>query len=413
MTCIVLLAAAGGDWEPGALAVLERAAGVVVLKRCVDVDDLLATAASGQAEAAVLAADLPGLDARVVDQLRHQGVRAGAVVPPGSAGEAARTRATRAGLTSLVAEDGLDALPAAVQAVVLAAERAPRPAAEPVRQEHEPVIGGGVVAVWGPAGAPGRTTLATGIACELAARRLPTVLLDADPAGGAVATLLGIVDEVSGLLAAGRLAVAGDLPAGLPGVLRGCGPHLGVVTGLPRAERWAELRPGLVHEIAESGRSHGHVVVDTGAGLEDDGATTGRGGRHQLTLDAIDAADVLVVVGTPDPVGLSRLARGLADLRESTSSLPHVVVNRMRPSLGWSEREVVEALAAVGHPGPVRFLPDDPPTVDRAAVSGRSLRETAPEAALTRAIGRLVDAFAPRAAAPGVRRRRAARARRW
>ena len=48
-----------------------------------------------------------------------------------------------------------------------------------------------------------------------------------------------------------------------------------------------------------------------------------------------------VVVGSADPVGLSRLARGLVDLREVVGPAPvHVVVNRMRASLGWSEKEV-------------------------------------------------------------------------
>ena len=57
-----------------------------------------------------------------------------------------------------------------------------------------------------------------------------------------------------------------------------------------------------------------------------------------MTLAALDAADEIVVVGSADPVGLSRLARGLVELRERTAGAPvRVVVNRMRPTLGWSE----------------------------------------------------------------------------
>ncbi|MFI2706981.1 CpaE family protein, partial [Nocardioides sp. CER28] len=255
---------------------------------------------------------------------------------------------------------------------------------------------GRVVAVWGPAGAPGRTTVATAVAAELAHRRVPTVLVDADPYGGAVAPLLGVLDEVSGLLSAARLSAAGELAVRFPTVLRTYGSHLGVVTGLPRADRWPELRPGLVGEIAECGRGSGHVVVDTGFSLEDDGGPTpGRTGRNQLTLDALEAADVVVVVGSPDPVGLARLARALVDLREHTTVPPYVVVNRMRPSLGWTEREVAAMLAGVVRTAAVRFLPDDQTTVDRAAVSARSLLETAPDAPLPRAVGGLVDEIAP------------------
>jgi MinD-like ATPase involved in chromosome partitioning or flagellar assembly len=393
VTTVVLLAAAGAAWEPEALALLDRSRDVVVLKRCVDVDDLLATAAAGQAGAAVLSADLAGLDADVGARLRHDGVRAVAVVPAGPTADAARARAGRAGLTRVLADDALGGLPA-----LLVADDEP-PADEGVGVADpvpRPPARGRVVVVWGPGGAPGRTTVAVGIAAELARRGLTSVLVDADPQGGAVAPLLGVLDEVSGLLSAGRLAAAGELEARLPGVLRTVGPHLGVLTGLPRADRWAELRPGLLTEVAGAARGRGSVVVDTGPSLEDDGAAAlGRSTRHQLTLDAVDAADELVVVGTADPVGLSRLARGLVDLRDRTARAPYVVVNRMRPSLGWSEREVAAMLAGVVRTAGIDFLPEDGATVDRAAVAGRTLLEVAPEAALPRALARLVDRFAP------------------
>ncbi|WP_344047208.1 hypothetical protein [Nocardioides panacihumi] len=261
--------------------------------------------------------------------------------------------------------------------------------------------------MWGPAGAPGRTTVAAAVAAELARRRYPTVLVDADPHGGAVAPLLGVLDEVSGLLAAGRLSVGGELSERFVTALRAYGPQLDVLTGLPRAERWAELRPGLVGEIAECGRRSGSVVIDTGFSLEDDGAEMqGRSGRNQLTIDALDAADEVIVVGTPDPVGLSRLARGLVDLRERTSEPPYVLVNRMRPTIGWSEREVVGMLAGVVRSADVWFLPDDRASVDKTSVAGRTLLETAPDAALPRAIARFVDELAPPPPAAGRRARR-------
>lgn len=395
MTSVVLIAAAGAGWEPEALAVLERAPGVVVLKRCVDLDDLLAAAASGQADAAVLAADLPGLDAAAVDQLHHHGVRPVAVVPAGPLAEAGQTRATRAGLGRVVAEDALGSLPA-VLTEAGEAEVGSEPAAGPEPAPPEPTRGGRVIAVWGPAGAPGRTTVATAVAAELARRRLDTVLVDADPYGGAVAPLLGVLDEVSGLLAAGRLAAAGELAERFPTVLRTLDPHLAVVTGLPRPDRWPELRPGLVAELADAGRARGYVVLDTGFSLEEDGAAAlGRTGRNQLTLDALDAADEVVVVGTPDPVGLARLARALVDLRERTTRPTYVVVNRMRATLGWSEREVTAMLAGVVRTAGIHVLPDDPAAVDKAAVAGRTVLQTAPESPLPRAVARLVDAFAP------------------
>lgn len=59
MICVLLLAA-GDGWESAALSVLDQDPRVVVLKRCVDVDDLMAAATSGQADVVVVAIDAPG-----------------------------------------------------------------------------------------------------------------------------------------------------------------------------------------------------------------------------------------------------------------------------------------------------------------------------------------------------------------
>ncbi len=98
-------------------------------------------------------------------------------------------------------------------------------------------------------------------------------------------------------------------------------------------------------------------------------------------------ADEVVVVGSADPVGLSRLARGLVELRELTGGAPvRVVVNRMRPTLGWSEKDIAGMVAGFARLAGLHFLPDDRAAVDRALVAGRTLVE-AGDSALGRAIG--------------------------
>ncbi len=239
---VVLILASGATWESRALALLDRDPGVVVLRRCVDVPDLLAAASAGQADVAVVALEAPGLDQAAVDHLRRFQVRPVAVVPADLA-DGPALRAARAGLTATVADDELDLLPAAVQAADPAAD-VDTVVPDPLASERPPSAGGRVVAVWGPAGAPGRTTVAVSVAAELAARGRRTTLVDADPYGGAVAQQLGVLDEVSGLLAAARLASSGALEARFGTVQRAVGDHLTVVTGLPRADRWVEVRPG-------------------------------------------------------------------------------------------------------------------------------------------------------------------------
>ena len=65
---------------------------------------------------------------------------------------------------------------------------------------------GRIIAVWGPAGAPGRTLVAANIAGELAAEGQSVLLVDADSYGASVAALLGLLDEAAGLAQACRLA---------------------------------------------------------------------------------------------------------------------------------------------------------------------------------------------------------------
>ncbi len=389
---VVLVVASGASWESAALELIGARSGVVVLKRCVDVDELLGAGSAGQADAALVALDAPGLDPAAVDLLHRHGVRVVAVAGGGSP-ESARSRAARIGVDDLADDHDLGR---AVDLLTRADE--PAPALPDLTDDLPAPAGSGrVVAVWGPAGAPGRTTVATGLAAALAGRGLRTTLVDADPYAAAVAQHLGVLDEVSGLLSAARLAAAGTLEVGFGSVQRGLNDHLTVVTGLPRADRWVEVRPGAVEQLLDVARSHGHVVVDTGFSLEDDPASdlVTRPGRNALTLAALDTADEIVVVGAADPVGLTRLARGLVDLRERRTGAPvRVVVNRMRGTLGWSERDITGMVEGFARLTDVHFLPDDRGSADDALVSGTSVGDGA-DTALGRAVSALAEAVVP------------------
>ncbi|NYE35289.1 MinD-like ATPase involved in chromosome partitioning or flagellar assembly [Nocardioides cavernae] len=397
MICVLLLAA-GEPWESPVLTDLEAHPGVVVLKRCVDVDDLLATVTSGQADVAVVALDAPGLDPASTAHLRRYAVRAVAVTTARSDDLDVREHAQRLGITAVVGSGELATLPAVVTSVEDGADtrvRDEQPAVDVVGQDDDDT--GRLVVVWGPAGAPGRTTVATNLAWEVARRRAAVVLADLDPYGGAVAQQLGILDEVSGLLSAARLAAAGQLEERFASVCRGIGEHLAVVTGLPRADRWREVRPAQVDQLLERAVGHGHVVVDTGFCLEDDPGPDlgGRAGRNALTVTALERADEVVVIGAADPVGLARLARGLVDLRERGAGIPvRVVVNRMRPSIGWSEKEIAGMVEGFSRVAGLHFLPEDRSAVDRALVSGRPLAELG-DSALVGGLSALADAVFP------------------
>jgi MinD-like ATPase involved in chromosome partitioning or flagellar assembly len=397
----VLVAAGSAAWESTAVERLgRRGAGVTLHKRCVDVADLVASAATGLVRAALVDAGLPGLDADAVSVLGRSGV---GVVAVAADDGSARDRLARLGVDGVVGPDlaGVDdalrdaAGRPAVGSAVPAAPPDPL-SSGPDATDREAV--GRVVVVWGPAGAPGRTTLAVGLAAELAHRDRSVLLVDADPYGGAVAQHLGVLDGASGLLAAARAANAGELDATrLASLARGLGSGaspLRVLTGLPRPDRWLEVRSATFDDVLDAATALADwVVVDVGFSLEgdqDDPFATGPQ-RNLMTTAALARADEVVVVGAADPVGLSRLARGLVELHDLLpDAAVRVVVNRTRPSLGWSEGEIHGMVEGFVRPRDVHFVPDDRAGADRALMAGRSLVE-AGDSTLRRAVTAVAD----------------------
>lgn len=259
-----------------------------------------------------------------------------------------------------------------------------------------------ILAVWGPTGAPGRTTVAVNVAVELASRGQEVLLVDADTYGGCIAQALGLLDEAPGLAAVCRAADQGtlDLPA-LARLAPVVTPGLRVLTGLPRAERWPELRAAALERVFDLARELTQiVVVDCGFCLEDDeelSYDTAAPRRNEATLSALARADTMLAVGGADPVALQRFVRALQELGSVPSPPPVPVVNRVRSSAVGSrpEERIAESLLRFAGLDGLHFVPDDPDTVDAALLAGRSVVEHAPDSPLRGAFGELAAAVAP------------------
>lgn len=355
---------------------------VRVVRRCVDLADLLAAAASGTARAVLLSADVRRLDRDALSRLAVRGLAVVGLAPD----EPAERRLRQLGVLHVLPAE---APAAAVGDAVVAALGAAPPVPEAPLPEPE---GGTVVAVWGPTGAPGRTTVAVNLAAELGA-----VLVDADVYGGAVAQALGLLDEAPGLAAAARLANNGllDRPA-LAELARTVGP-MKILTGLTRPERWPELRPAAVEVVLDLCRGlSAYTVVDCAFCLDDDETR-----RNAATLAVLHGADTVLAVGAADPVSLQRLVRALGELTRDAD----VVVNRVRNGVmpGDAKTEIAQALQRYAGVTPRAFLPYDVLAVDRALMLGRTLAEAAPGSPLRQAIQALAHDIA--GTAPHPRRR--------
>ena len=369
MTLRVAIAAGGAAWEGQAVAEVERLPGLALSRRCVDVADLLGAVAAEVVDAAVVSPSLPGLDLEVVDRLR------------------------RAGLTVVAMREG-DPDTAARLGLGEALEVADLHRLDDLRTgpADPDVLHGRLIAVWGPTGAPGRSAVALTLASALAAHGTATVLVDADVEGGAQAQAVGLLADVSGLVAAARAANRGRA-AQVVDELQPIVPGLRLLTGLPRADMASQIHPVAYDAVlSELLRAADVVVADCGFSLD---ADVGRGAVSAATLER---ADEIVVVGRADPLGLARLVRALHDLAAvAPGRSPRVLVNHARRSLGWNPREVDATIARLTGITPEAHLPWDQAAWDAAAIAGRLPREAAPSSPFVARVEAFASSLARRA----------------
>lgn len=369
----VAVVAAGAPWESVVVREVEAAESLRLARRCMDVAELLAVAGVG-IDVAVVDTTLPGLDLEAVELVRGRGVLVLGV------GEGSRLSAL--GIQAAVEPGSVAATVAAARSSASSASPAGGPEPRAV-----PTVAGRLVAVWGPHGAPGRSTLALSLASMLAARE-STLLVDADVYGGSQAQQVALLDDVSGLLAAARSANRGDHVAVADHAV-GIDERLDLLSGIVHAQMGASLRPAAVERVLGQAREvYPQVVADCGFGLDVSGPSPS---RDEVTLRLLRDADVVAVVGRADPVGLARLVRGLHDVREVTGAEPVVVLNRVRAGLGWSRRELVATVRRLTGLEPAVLVPDDPGTVDAAVMAGHPPTRTGVSSPFGGAVRELVD----------------------
>ena len=395
---------------------LERLHGpVTVVRRCAELPELLAACQSGLARAAVVAEGSEGLTASLVDRLGAVGVAIIALTD--NADEAARLRkiGVSSALTGVQSAELSDRIADAVSQLTglgrpatlsAAADTGAALATDPVEPQPaaEEAGSGRIIAVWGPAGSPGRTTIAANIAGEMAADGREVLLVDADTYGASVAAVLGLLDESAGLAQACRLADQGSLDTDalrkVASTVATTSGTFKVLTGITRADRWTELRAAALSLVLERARQMADVVVvDTGFCLEADeelSFDTMAPRRNAATLCPLELADTVYAVGAADPVGVPRLVRALAELEDAVpQASPTVIMNKVRASsVGRApERQLRDAWERYGPASEITaFLPYDSAAADGALLAGSLLLEASPESALRQSIRELVCA---------------------
>ena len=353
--------------EAGLLA-QASAGGIVVRRRCFDAPELLAVCAVVPGTRVLISAQLPRMSGEIMSTLSAQ-VESVAVLAYNDHEESvARSwnaeQILRADLPNF---DLVTALRLASQP-----DTAGGPADELAVQGH---VQGHVSACWGPVGSHGRTTFAIGLAEALALSGASVLLVDADTVAPAIALILGIEEDTSGIVVAARYAEQNSLDArALANCARSISPNFWVMTGLADPQNWPEVRAGALSRIIERAREHfDHVVFDISSSMDDPGWESGidlapglAANRHVAASTVLAHCDQVYLVTRADAVGAGRLSSMYESHAQLIAQAQRcVVVNMLMKSTTTRLQREFSALSAALDPDlEIVFLPNDSAAID-------------------------------------------------
>lgn len=253
---------------------------------------------------------------------------------------------------------------------------------------------GKIIAVWGTHGAPGRSTLALALAAYLNEQG-STILVDCDINAPSQVQLLGLPEDSSGLASAARLATHGELDSTrLVQTLLSAKADLQVLTGLGRSGRWRELPVASMNKVWEVCRHTAeYTVVDLSGGLEEERVEDfAMEPDHDAVAAALlEQADLTLIVGAADPVGIRRLIQLLNSSRQAVGGRSQVVVNRVRSSTAGADPNsaIGSVLARYTSASDIVYVPADYRLFDKALMQAQPVAVVESRSAAAKSIAKL------------------------
>ena len=361
----ILVALGPCDWDADFIrAATERDSGFEVRRRCTDVAELQRTAITEPGATAVVGDALARLTSSEVATLKSGGTPVVGLYEAGD--DTAARRLHQIGIDQVVPV-GNDSAAAVKQLRELMQAGVARPhlhALEAVGQTS----GGPIVVVWGPPGAPGRTSVAVALADECARSGIDTLLIDADSTSPSVAAVLGLCDDIPTIDQAIRRAERGEFTSShLAASLSRVGSRLRLLAGAQTG-----TVPLPVWEAAAALADL--VVVDAGAEP---------GAFYALIANAA----LMSGVGAGEPINLARfVTRWPAQVAAAPECATQVVITRVRRAAVGGDTRTIEAVLAEHGITEARFVPDDRDAYDAAVLTGRTLAEAAPNSPARQAL---------------------------
>nr|WP_245354786.1 P-loop NTPase [Brachybacterium sacelli] len=352
-----------------------------VVRRCADLAETLAVTAAGIGDVVLIDVSVRGLGREPLAQMMREAAVVGLRTEDGP-------EQTSLGLRRVLpAGSSIEEILGAISTAVASDdEDAAAWVQEPAAVAEDP---GRLVAVWGPGGAPGRSTIAMNLAAEAALAGQETVLVDADTYGPSQSQMLGVLDETPGLVAACRAHDRDTLDEDtLESLLPLAQPRLRLLSGIGVPARWAEVRRTSMDGVWQAlSRRGGLTVADVGPVLEEDeelSYDTAAPQRNAAAISALENADAVLAVVGADPVSITRLLRDHSRLEELGVGPLHVVINRVgAPVPGDKVRDLIASRIPVSS---LHVLPDDPVACRTATWDGALLAESAPRSVLRKGL---------------------------
>lgn len=374
--CIVF-AIGDVEWEPALLSALRHPAiRLDVSKRCLDAIELVAAIETSNAGQAFISAHLARLDLDIIARLCTRGVRITGVVDAHS--EADEISLRQLGIDSIVTIDvARPGAAAASLASLIKSEPSTKPHVVQAAMPEQVTQGRAqLISIWGPPGSTGKTTMALNIADEYAALGQRVLLIDADVDAPSVAVIMAIVEAPGGLPVALRRATAGRLDAAaLEELSLHVTENFSVLVGSGSIGHRAQLRsPAFAALRAMACQLFDVVVMDLGCVPL---PVEGLGEQASLaTLDALDEATEVVLVGGPTLIEIQRLIQCVDSLNDILPHVqPRIVINRSD-----ARSDIMHALSThcPAQERSLRFVPDDQKAMSICMRDGMTLREVAP-----------------------------------
>ncbi len=230
---------------------------------------------------------------------------------------------------------------------------APPPIPEAVAERR-----GGITVVGAASGGAGATEVALALAAAAAGSGIHRpVLVDADNVVPSIAQRLGLAVHPNLRTSVDALLHRSDRLAET--LLSPRLTQVDVIGGLSNPKDWIEVRDGdVVDLVREMAGQRTNVIVNISSAIEDL-SYYGGPGRYSLARSLLRAADHVVVVAPPTPVGVARLLDWVADARTLAHHRPlHVVLNRA-PKSAYERGELTHEITRSYSPRSLVFAPEE------------------------------------------------------